>query len=139
MTKSRRWLVRGTIANSQTDPVGDDAARALAMIDFGVARLSALSTAADLSISRRDRRILELATAKVHGATVTFGDAMRALREAVEQLIPDGRVFHLGLADGEPIIGSVVSGVGIVERESGIQVVRVQGGGNVSPLGWFSL
>lgn len=108
------------------------------MIDFGVAPLPALSTSADLKVSRRDRRILELALAKVGGARVDFGDAMHALREAAEELIPDGRVFLLGVSDAAPIVGSIVSGVGIVERASGIQLVRVQGSGDIAPLGWFS-
>lgn len=108
------------------------------MVEFGVVRLPALSTSADLSLSHRDRRILDLARAKLHGARVDFSEAMRALREAAEELIPDGRVFLLGIADGGPIIGSIVSGVGIVEQASGIQLVHVQGTGDLSPIGWFS-
>lgn len=108
------------------------------MIHSEAVRFAAPSSSADLWISRRDQRILERAVAKVRGARVEFGEAMRALREAAEELIPDGRVFLLGVVDGEPIVGSIVSGVGIVERASGIQVVRAQGRGEASPVGWFS-
>lgn len=108
------------------------------MIDFGVVRLSALSASSDLAISRRDRRILELALAKLHGARVDFNEAIGALREATEEVIPDGRVFRLGAADTAPIVGSIVSGVGIVECASGIRLVRVHGSGDFSQIGWFS-
>ena len=111
---------------------------AFTMINCRVVRLPAESTPAVIGTSRRDRRILELAFAKLDGTRVDFSEAMRALRGATEELILDGRVFHLGVAEGAPIVGSIVSGVGIVERSSGIQVVRVQGGGIVSPIGWFS-
>jgi hypothetical protein len=97
-----------------------------------------LSTSAHLTLSRRDRRILELARAKLHGSHIEFSEAMRALREAAEELIPDGRVFLLGAADVGPIVGSIVSGVGIRECVSGIQLVRVQGSGEFAPIGWFS-
>ena len=91
----------------------------------------------DLAVSRRDRRILELARAKLDGARGEFADAMRALREATEELIPDGRVYFLGVEDTAPVVGSIVSGVGIVERAAGIQLVRTHNGG-FSPIGWFS-
>ena len=68
-----------------------------------------------LAIRRRDLRIVTAARAKL-GTCVAFGDAVRALREAVEEQIVDGRVYALG--DGA--VGSLVSGVGIVEGASGI-------------------
>ena len=92
---------------------------------------------ADLGLCARDRRIIDLALAKLRGARVEFGDAIRALREAAEEAIPGGRVFFLGSADAGPIVGSIVTGVGIVERASGIELVRAQRGG-VAPIGWLS-
>ena len=91
-----------------------------------------VKTSALVTLSDRDRRIIELARAKL-GAQVSFSDAMRALREATEELIPGGRVFFLGVIDGGPVAGSLVSGVGIVERESGIELVR-----RSAPIGWFA-
>lgn len=82
----------------------------------------------NLAISRRDQRIVELALRKLGGAGFDFGDALRALREATEELIPDGRMYFLAGADGTasgPIVGSLISGVGIVERAVGIDLVRV--------------
>lgn len=108
------------------------------MIDFGVVRLPALRASGDLTISRRDRRILELALAKIDARRVDFSEAIRALREAAEELIPDGRVFLLGVTEVGPIVGSIVSGVGIVECASGIQLVRAQDSGEFSSIGWFS-
>lgn len=74
----------------------------------------------------------------MQGARVDFNEAIRALREAAEELIPDGRVFVLGVADAGPIVGSIVSGVGIVECASGLRLVRVGERGDASPIGWFS-
>ena len=91
-----------------------------------------------MSLGDRDRRIIDLALSKVHGARVDFGEAMRALREAAEELIPGGRVFLLGTTDSGPIVGSLLSGVGIVEREQGIQLVHVQRNGDRTPMGWFA-
>jgi hypothetical protein len=72
-----------------------------------------------LAIGPRDLRIVTAARAKL-GTHVDFGDAVRALREAVEEQIVDGRIYALG--DG--VIGSLVSGVGIALRASGILLVR---------------
>lgn len=92
----------------------------------------------DLQLSRRDQRIIELALTKVRGTRVGFGDAMRALQEAVEEVIPSGRIFFLGSDDNGPIVGSLLSGVGIVEAEHGIKLVRVRADRGHAPLGWFS-
>ncbi len=62
---------------------------------------------------------------------------MRALREAAEEMIPGGRVFVLDIVDTGPVVGSIVTGVGIVQRESGIELVRVRRPGQSIPLGWF--
>jgi hypothetical protein len=73
-----------------------------------------------LSISARDRRIVTAARGKLAGARVDFSQALHALREAVAEDIPGGRIYHLG--DG--VIGSLISGVGIIEGASGVLLVR---------------
>lgn len=72
---------------------------------------------------------------KLGEANVCFADALRALREAVEEQIPDGRVFFLGNTAHGPIVGSIVSGLGIVEGPSGIQLVRTSPGESPIVLG----
>ena len=85
-------------------------------------------------LSDRDRRILALALQKLAGAPRGFGEALRAVHEAVEELIPAGRVYLLGAANRGPIVGSLVSGVGITPSAEGVLVVRVD------PLGrWRAL
>lgn len=42
------------------------------------------------------------------------------------RILPSGRIFFLGSDANGPIIGSLVSGVGIVEVVDGIQLVRVR-------------
>jgi hypothetical protein len=94
--------------------------------------------AGQLQLSRLDRRIIDLALTKVRGTRVDFADAMRALQEAAEEVIPSGRIFFLGSDDNGPIVGSLLSGVGIVEAEQAIKLVRVHADAAPSPLGWFS-
>jgi hypothetical protein len=92
----------------------------------------------DLWVSERDRQILERARAKLtRGGCVEFGDAMRALTEAVEESIPAGRVFFLGEHEHGPVVGSLVSGVGIVESAGGIAIVRVRMDASLDWLGSF--
>ncbi len=89
-------------------------------------------------ISPRDRAILRLASEKLGGSTSDFGEALRALREAVEERIPAGRIYWLGdTADG-PIVGSVLSGVGIVASTEGILVVQTTRDGQRQTLGRFA-
>jgi hypothetical protein len=88
------------------------------------------SMAPPWAVTARDRRILELAAGKLRGARLDFAEALRALREAVEESIPDGRVFWLGRAAEGPIVGSIISGVGIVDGPGGIQIVRAFGAGS---------
>ena len=88
-------------------------------------------------MSPRDRRIIERAQ-QLAGGRPDFGDALRALRQATEEIIPDGKVFFLGGAPGSAIVGSIVSGVGIVQRVTGIEIVRVDRAGSATPLGWFA-
>lgn len=79
-----------------------------------------------ISISERDRRIVDGALQKLGAADVGFADALRALREAVEEQVLDGRVFLLGNTLHGPIVGSFVSGVGIVDSPAGVQLVRAR-------------
>jgi len=92
---------------------------------------------ARLALTARDRRIIELAQRKLGGGRVDFGEALRALREAVEESIRGGRVFVLGATAAGPIAGSLISGVGIVDCPGGVQLVRVAPGGGRTPLGSF--
>jgi hypothetical protein len=75
-------------------------------------------------MSERDRRIINGALKKLGEANVSFADALRALRESVEEQITDGRVFLLGNTAHGPIVGSIVSGLGIVDSPLGVQLVR---------------
>ena len=97
--------------------------------------MSPILRPAPLAVSARDRRIIERAQ-RLLGGSADFGDALRALREATEEIIPDGKVFFLGGTPDSAIVGSIVSGVGIVERPSGIELVRARDS-RVAPLGWF--
>lgn len=81
-----------------------------------------------LVMSNRDHRIIERAIAKLAGSQLDFAEALRALREAVEEEIPDGRVFILGCTEHGPIVGSIISGVGIAEGPAGVTLVRARPG-----------
>jgi hypothetical protein len=105
---------------------------------MGVSAKLVARASRQLQISRRDRRIIELALTKVRGTRANFSDAMRAIQEAAEEVIPSGRIFFLGSDDNGPIVGSLLSGVGIVEAEHGIKLVRVRLDAAPTPLGWFS-
>jgi hypothetical protein len=83
-------------------------------------------------LARRDHLIIELARGKLAGAT-RFGDAVRALQEAVAETIPAGRIYVLGGG----AIGSLISGVGIVDGDAGVQLVRVCAG-RTAILGRFA-
>ncbi len=74
---------------------------------------------------------------KLGGAAPDFGEAVRALREAVEEVIPAGRLYHLGAAPRGAIVGSIVSGVGITAGASGVLLVRVDV--TAGPGSWTSL
>lgn len=86
-------------------------------------------------MSVRDRRIIEAALENIGNANVTFAEALRALRESVEEQIPHGRVFLLGVTVDGPIVGSIVSGVGIVDTPLGVQLARVRRGEAPQTLG----
>jgi len=91
-----------------------------------------------LRISHRDQRVFALAARKLDGEAVDFNEALRALREAVDELIPAGRTFLLGDTEFGPIIGSIISGVGIVPGEDGVLVVQVGRNGHTTTLGRLS-
>jgi hypothetical protein len=77
-------------------------------------------------VSARDRRILELA--HEWAGHSDYATAVAALAEAVRTVIPNGRVYYLGEGEqGGPIIGSLVSGVGITEIAGGVLVVARDG------------
>src|SRR5262245_28344571 len=78
-----------------------------------------------LGVSDRDRRILARARHKLSACRVDFEEALRALREAVEESIPNGRTFLIGTGATGPIVGSIISGVGIAANAGGVIVVRV--------------
>lgn len=80
------------------------------------------------ALSTRDRAIIDLARRTLRDTRVEFGDAVRALRDVVEETIPDGRVFVLGSTSAGPIVGSLISGVGIVDGPAGIEIVQVRSG-----------
>ena len=102
----------------------------------GLRRPSDLS--ARLGISQRDRSIVALALRNLGGAAFDFGEAVRALREAVEELIPAGRTYLLGHDEHGPIVGSIVSGVGIVAGAGPILLVRVHPNGRLATLARFT-
>jgi len=75
------------------------------------------------SLSRVDRAILDAALGDWRGGT--FADAAARLRRATEDAIPAGRVYLLAQTALGPVIGSLVSGVGIAAGAHGLLVVRV--------------
>jgi hypothetical protein len=91
-----------------------------------------------VALSARDRRIIDCAHRKLNGACVNFDDALRALRDAVEEHIPDGRVYLIGTLSGSPVIGSLISGVGIVDTGNDVSLVRVTRHGGATRLGGFA-
>jgi cytochrome c biogenesis protein CcdA len=90
------------------------------------------------ALSARDRIIIDLARSKLRDTRVEFGDALRALREAVEESIPGGRVFVLGSTSVGAIVGSLISGVGIVDGATGVELLYVRSGVVRRPLGRFA-
>ena len=95
------------------------------------------------SLSARDRGILAAARRRLRPGA-TFGEAVAALTVATAELIIGGRVFvigagpMLGEATASPIVGSQISGVGIVQTRGGIEIVRVERDGRVRRLGLFA-
>lgn len=90
-----------------------------------------------LGLTARDRQILTLARRKLLGAVCRFEEVVCALDEATAEVIPAGRVFFLGGGDRGPILGSLITGVGIMQRAEGVRVVRA-GGGAIVVIGGLS-
>jgi hypothetical protein len=99
--------------------------------------MGVLAARHEITLSRRDYQIVERARSKLGGTQVDFHEAMRALREAVEEIIPAGRVFLLGQTDAGPVVGSIISGVGIADSVDGVRLVRIGRNGALSNLGRF--
>ncbi|MDC0747473.1 hypothetical protein [Polyangium mundeleinium] len=97
---------------------------------------AAAATFADLGLSERDRKILALARRHLEGAPADFDEVLRAVQASVEELIPAGRVYLIGATKTGPILGSIISGVGIVPAEAGALVVRARHG-EITTLGSF--
>jgi len=91
-------------------------------------------------LSQRDQVILrdgfERFTA---GRGQSFGDAVAALHAATVANIIAGRTFFLGQIERAPIVGSLISGIGLVELDAGIVVVRCTTRGAPLQLGGFAL
>jgi hypothetical protein len=87
-------------------------------------------------LSARDRRILELTRRELGGEAFGFDGARRAPARAVAEVIPAGRIYVLGAGEGGPVpvVGSIVSGVGVAPGERGPLVVRVDGARLPAPL-----
>ncbi len=77
-----------------------------------------------MGVSPRDLRILALARAKLGDRGATFDEACRVLAAAVAEVIPSGRIYLLGERAGAPIVGSIISRVGIVDGPDGVDIVR---------------
>lgn len=90
------------------------------------------------SLSERDRLILALAALKLSRTTRvdTSRAALRALHEATSDTIPAGRTYLIGMADG-PVIGSIISRVGIVERNGRMEILRLNPASAPTQLGPF--
>lgn len=88
-------------------------------------------------LSTRDAAILATMLDKLDepGAGLDFDEAARALHESVVELIPTGRIYRLGATDRGPILGSIISGVGITPGVQGLGVVRVRRDGQTISLG----
>lgn len=73
-------------------------------------------------LSCRDQVILTATRDKLRGSRADFNLAMQALEESVAQAIPAGRIFLLGTIAREPLLGSLISGVGIVQGADAIEI-----------------
>lgn len=77
---------------------------------------------AQTRLSWRDQVILTATRDKLRGRRADFNLAVQALEEAVAQAIPAGRIFLLGNVGPEPLVGSLISGVGIVQGQDAIEI-----------------
>ena len=99
------------------------------------ARPHASIAAPALQLSRRDALILASTLEKLDARTFDFDEAVRALHESVVELIPAGRIFVIGNTRTGPILGSIISGVGITPSPDGVVIVRVTPDGRTRSLG----
>lgn len=88
-------------------------------------------------VRARDRRILTLARSKITNAHTAYRDVILALREAVEESIPAGRIYLLATLPTGPVIGSLVTGVGLTDMNGQPMIVRVRADGAVLTLQSF--
>lgn len=88
-------------------------------------RVAVVAPRRPYALSPRDQRILNLTVEKLRGARPDFSLVLHALNEAVEESIPRGRIFLLGSSQDGPILGSLISGIGITDTPTGVQLVRV--------------
>lgn len=86
-------------------------------------------------LGERDTSILAAMLAKLEGFDPDFEQAAAALHEAVIELIPAGRTYVIGATARGPILGSLITGVGIAPGVDGIIAVRVDRGGRARALG----
>jgi hypothetical protein len=84
-------------------------------------------------LSARDQSILVTLRRNL-SATADFREALQTLQEAVEEYIPAGRTYLLGSTPFGPIVGSILSGVGIVDGSGGALIVRVERTGRILTL-----
>jgi hypothetical protein len=89
-------------------------------------------------LSPRDRQILALTRDKLRGSHAPFGEAARALLEATEELIPAGRLYVLGATARAPVVGSIISGVGIAAIDDCVVLVRVVENAQLIQIGKLS-
>lgn len=97
-----------------------------------LARNTTLETASVSFLSALDRAILETARTLLPASTprTRDGDAViaTALQRAVEEHIPAGRVYLLGWERDAPVLGSLISNVGVVRRGEALFIVRYAAG-----------
>jgi hypothetical protein len=87
------------------------------------------------TLGERDAGIIAAMLHMLAGCEPDFEQTARALHEAVVGSIPAGRVYVLGAGDRGPILGSLITGVGIAADEEGIALVRVDRSGQSRLLG----
>ena len=90
---------------------------------------------AHIRLSLRDQAIIALTRRKLFGLRVDFTQAVQALHEAVAETIPYGRIFLLGTSIRGPILGSLISGVGIVQGEEAVELMQLVSHGSPRRIG----
>ena len=89
-------------------------------------RAARVAPRAGLGLSARDAEILTRARGQLPPG-FTFVEAVAALLAAVEAVIPAGRLFELATGPRGPVVGSILSGVGMRGAACGVEIVRVVG------------